>query len=162
MYDDPQVVSDRELAAVLAKVRPKFPPKERRPNFVEHALRTWGVDATFSDPDVMSGIEMPLRALRSQVASAIDIVVQVGRMPDGSRKLLAVAEVLGIDDTGRYAVNEIYKYEMTGKSPEGDVEGALRRTGAAPSFWPEVRLKGLTGLSRLTRDLFVQSSAADD
>lgn len=58
LYDDPLVVSDRELTAVLAKVRPKFPPKERRPNFVEHALRTWGVDATFSDPDVMSGIEL--------------------------------------------------------------------------------------------------------
>ena len=58
LYDDPQVVSDEELAAVLAKVRPKFPQERRRPNFVEHALRTWGVDAEFSDPDVMSGIEM--------------------------------------------------------------------------------------------------------
>lgn len=58
LYDDPQLVSNEELAAVLAKVRPKFPRKERLPNFVEHALRTWGVDAQFAEADVMSGIEM--------------------------------------------------------------------------------------------------------
>ncbi len=58
LYDDPDVVSDAELAAVLEKIRPKFPPEQLKPNHVEHALRTWGIDATFGDPQVMSGVQM--------------------------------------------------------------------------------------------------------
>lgn len=54
-YDDPEVVSDEELAAVLRKVRPRFAPEKLKPNFVEHALRTWWIRATFHDPAVMSG-----------------------------------------------------------------------------------------------------------
>jgi len=57
-YDDPSVVTDEELAAVLKQVRPKFPRKHLKPNHVEHALRTWSIHSTFQDPDVVSGIEM--------------------------------------------------------------------------------------------------------
>jgi hypothetical protein len=58
LYDDPSVVSDEDLARVLLKVRPKFPEKGRKPNYVEHALRAWGENATFMDPAVLSGAEM--------------------------------------------------------------------------------------------------------
>jgi hypothetical protein len=58
LYDDPSVVSHEDLARVLKKIRPKFPEKGRKPNFVEHALRAWGVTATFTDPQVMSGEQM--------------------------------------------------------------------------------------------------------
>lgn len=58
LYDDPSVVSDEDLAAVLKKIRPKFPERGRKPNYVEHALRAWGVNAKFADPAVMSGEEM--------------------------------------------------------------------------------------------------------
>lgn len=58
LYDDPEVVSDDELAAVLAKVRPRFPKEKLKPNHVEHALRTWWIKAQFSDPNVMSGEAM--------------------------------------------------------------------------------------------------------
>ncbi|MDA0834337.1 MAG: hypothetical protein O3A29_13740 [Planctomycetota bacterium] len=58
LYDEPEMISDADLAAVLSKVRPRFDQKQLKPNFVEHALRTWGVDAEFRDPEVMSGIEM--------------------------------------------------------------------------------------------------------
>ena len=54
-YDDPEVVSDEELAAVLAKVRPKFAIEKLKSNYVEHALRTWWLNAKFHDPKVMSG-----------------------------------------------------------------------------------------------------------
>jgi hypothetical protein len=53
-----EVHSDEELAAVLKQIRPKFSPTALKPNFIEHALRTWGVGATFADPAVMSGLEM--------------------------------------------------------------------------------------------------------
>ena len=58
LYDDASVVSDEDLAAVLKKIRPKFPEKNRKPNFVEHALRAWSVRAKFGDPAVMSGEDM--------------------------------------------------------------------------------------------------------
>ena len=70
LYDDPDVVSDEELAMALWKIRPKFEKKHRRPNHVEHALRAWGQDATFPDPEVMSGTEMRDLLLNHEVYAA--------------------------------------------------------------------------------------------
>ena len=103
---------------------------------------------------LMSGVEMPLTALRSQVASAIDVVVQLGRFHDGSRRLLDIAEVRGLDESGRYDVRSIYAFAFQGKSPDGGVLGALERTGELPSFWPAVQQKGYAERARLTRSLF--------
>lgn len=58
LYDDPDVVSDEELVAVLAKIRPAFPPEELKPNHVEHALRAWSVHAKFADPRALSGEQL--------------------------------------------------------------------------------------------------------
>ncbi len=58
LFDDPELVSDDELAAVLKQIVPHFPAKKMKPNHVEHALRTWHVDAKFEDPDALSGIQM--------------------------------------------------------------------------------------------------------
>ncbi len=58
LYDEPGIVSDEELAAVLWQIRPVQPRKELKPNHVEHALRCWGIDATFDDPQVRSGEEL--------------------------------------------------------------------------------------------------------
>ena len=56
--DMPAIVSEEEVAYVLKRIRPRFERKGLRPNLVEHALRTWGVDATFGDPAVMSGADL--------------------------------------------------------------------------------------------------------
>ncbi len=58
LYDDPSVIREEDLAKVLLKIRPKFPAKGLKPNYVEHALRAWGVSATFRDPLVLSGVAM--------------------------------------------------------------------------------------------------------
>ncbi len=58
LYDRPEMVSDDDLAAVLWQVRPKFEQKGLRPNLVEHAIRAWGVNAEFLDPEVLSGRQM--------------------------------------------------------------------------------------------------------
>lgn len=55
LYDDAEVVSDEELAAVLAKIRPKFAKEKLKSNYVEHAIRAWWLNAKFLDPKVMSG-----------------------------------------------------------------------------------------------------------
>ncbi|MBI3860955.1 MAG: hypothetical protein HY290_03580 [Planctomycetia bacterium] len=58
LYDDPELVSDEELLKVLKQVLPKFSQQNLKPNFVEHALRIWGVDAEFRDPLVLSGPQL--------------------------------------------------------------------------------------------------------
>ena len=57
-YDDHDLISDEDLAAVLRQVQPRFPAQKIKPNYVEHALRIWGIDAEFRDPKVMSGRKM--------------------------------------------------------------------------------------------------------
>ncbi len=58
LYDRPDLVSDAELAAVLERVLPRFHHKHTKPNFVEHAVRIWGVNAEFDDPQAMSGRDL--------------------------------------------------------------------------------------------------------
>jgi hypothetical protein len=58
LYDRPDFVSDADLKAVLRQVLPRFPREELKPNFVEHAVRIWGVKAEFHDPDVLNGPEL--------------------------------------------------------------------------------------------------------
>ncbi|MBL8851471.1 MAG: hypothetical protein JNG89_17440, partial [Planctomycetaceae bacterium] len=58
LYDRPDFVTDEDLAAVLQQVLPKFPREQLKPNFVEHAVRIWGVDIKFNIPDVLDGSEL--------------------------------------------------------------------------------------------------------
>lgn len=58
LYDRPDLVSDADLAAVLRQIQPRFPREKMKPNHVEHALRAWGIHATFADPQVASGKEL--------------------------------------------------------------------------------------------------------
>lgn len=77
---------------------------------------------------VLMGMDIPLLAVRNQIASAIDIVVQLGRLRDKSRKVLEVAEVTGVKD-GDITVQPIYKFVETGISPTGKIVGELCATG---------------------------------
>lgn len=58
LYNRPDIVSDEDLAAVLEKIQPRFDHREMKPNHIEHALRTWGVTATFQNPNAVSGQDM--------------------------------------------------------------------------------------------------------
>jgi hypothetical protein len=70
LYNRPDFITDDELADVLRQIQPRFPVKEMKPNFVEHALRTWGVHATFRDPEVRSGAQ--LAKFLTDTASFVD------------------------------------------------------------------------------------------
>ena len=71
---------------------------------------------------IMSGIDFPLAAIRAQVASAIDAVVQTARLPDGSRKVVSISEVLPLAE-GQYAVRELYAWRTESISPDGKMTG---------------------------------------
>ena len=78
------------------------------------------------------------KALTSQVASAIEIIVQISRYSDGSRKIGAISEVRGIDEDGKYIVVPIFEIQNLVRRPDGKLEGGIEPTGNVPSFYQEI------------------------
>jgi pilus assembly protein CpaF len=83
---------------------------------------------------LMSGIELPVRAIRDQIANSVHVVVQQTRFSDGSRRVSNIAEVVGIDDQGEIQLRDIFTFHRTGTGPGGEVLGEFRATGYLPSF----------------------------
>jgi pilus assembly protein CpaF len=92
---------------------------------------------------LMAGVELPIRAIRDQIAGSIHLIVQQSRLSDGSRKITAIAEVVGIDDQGEIEIVPIFEFHRTGTGPKGAVEGEFRATGFLPSFLNEFIVMGL-------------------
>jgi pilus assembly protein CpaF len=78
---------------------------------------------------LMAGLDLPARAIREQIAHAIDLIVQQTRLADGSRRITAIAEVLGMEDDGSIGLNEIFRY-LAPDTPNG--EGTFLATGWLP------------------------------
>jgi pilus assembly protein CpaF len=92
---------------------------------------------------MMADIEMPLAALRAQIASAVDIVVQVARFRDGTRKITHVSELLGFDVAkGTYAINDLYLRQFQGVDRRGNVVSELLPTGLLPSTLEQIEAEG--------------------
>jgi len=81
----------------------------------------------------MSGIDIPARSARAQIASAIHVVIQVSRLSDGRRKLTSVAEVTGMEGDV-VTMQEIFRYRQTGVAADGQVNGKFEATGIRPRF----------------------------
>ena len=90
---------------------------------------------------LMAGMELPHRAVREQIASALDLVVQLERMRDGSRKCVAITEVQGMEGDV-ITMSDIYKFELTGYE-NGRAIGALRPTGLRPRFMGKLEAAGI-------------------
>jgi pilus assembly protein CpaF len=104
---------------------------------------------------MMAGMDLPIKVIREQVASAIDLVVQQSRMKDGTRKVTAVTEVAGMEgDT--IVMTDVFKFEQTGMSPDGKVIGELKPTGIRPLFMPRLEAAGF----KLGPEVFGASVAA--
>lgn len=79
---------------------------------------------------VLMGLEIPIPAIRRQIASGIDIMVHLGRMRDKSRKVLEILELTGYDfRTGEILTNTLYEFREEGKAEAESVKGSLVRTG---------------------------------
>jgi len=92
---------------------------------------------------LMSDTEVPVQAIRAQVASAINIVIQLSRMQDGSRKVTHISEGIGMDLQGNYRTNDIYLFEQTGRDKDGKVLGDIVPTGNIPTFMREIEVNHL-------------------
>ena len=91
---------------------------------------------------LLSGIDIPLAALRAQVAAAIDIVVHTARLSDGSRKITHISEVLPLEN-GEYRIQHLLTYQAKNLESDGKLTGDHRPTGCKPAFLEEARLLGL-------------------
>ncbi len=90
---------------------------------------------------LMCGYELPLRSIREQIASAVDLIVHTARLKDGSRKVVNITEVYGIDDD-EILTQDIFAFEQTGVR-DGKVEGVLKPTGIRPTFMGKFKESGI-------------------
>jgi pilus assembly protein CpaF len=81
----------------------------------------------------MANLNIPDRAVRQQIASAIDLIVQVSRLPDGSRKIMVVTEVVGMEGPA-VTTQDLFVYERHGYDEENRVRGRFKPTGILPKF----------------------------
>jgi pilus assembly protein CpaF len=92
---------------------------------------------------LMSGIDLPIRAIRDQIASSIHLVVQQSRLTDGSRRIVAIAELGRLRRDGNYTLRNIYQFVRTGVGRDGRVQGRFCATGYLPSYLAELMVRGL-------------------
>jgi pilus assembly protein CpaF len=90
---------------------------------------------------LMSGYELPLRSIREQIASAVDLIVHTARLKDGSRKIINITEIYGIEDD-EILTQDIFTFEQTGVT-EGKIDGVLRPTGIRPTFMGKFAANGI-------------------
>ncbi|OJH36134.1 CpaF family protein [Cystobacter ferrugineus] len=95
---------------------------------------------------LMSGIELPLVAIRAQVASAINFVICCERLHDGSRKTIALSEVLPLSEKGEYRTQDIFVFTPVTKDEEGHILGYHAPTGIIPTFVDRARAYGFNDL----------------
>lgn len=91
---------------------------------------------------LFSGLEIPAKALRDQVSSAIDFVIQASRLPDHSRKITHISEVLPLTQEGSYHVEDVFRFTHE-KTENGKIIGSHRLTSYRPSILEEIRIAGL-------------------
>jgi len=103
---------------------------------------------------LMAGMDLPLKIVRQQISSAVDVVVQMSRLRDGARKITAISEVAGME--GEVIVlSDIFKFNQTGVDGEGKILGQHKATGIRPLFGPRLEAAGF----KLGADIFGATAA---
>lgn len=90
---------------------------------------------------MMSGMDLPVRSIREQIASAIDMIIQQTRLRDGSRKVTSITEIAGMEGE-TVVMTDVFKFQQTGVDTAGTVLGDLKPTGIRPLFTPRLEAAG--------------------
>jgi pilus assembly protein CpaF len=90
---------------------------------------------------MMAGLELPLLAIRKQIASAIHLVVHMARLQDGTRKIVQITEIPGMEGEV-ITMQDIFKFDATGVTQDGKIKGEMRPTGIRPLFTPRLEAVG--------------------
>ncbi len=115
-----------------------------------HANSTRDVLARMSSMVLLSGIELPLRAIYEMVASAINIIVHVSRFSDGSRKITGIAEITGKLNDGLPEMKDIFIFKHKGINADGMVMGEYTPTGYVPKVYEDLVVRGM----KLSKEIF--------
>jgi pilus assembly protein CpaF len=91
---------------------------------------------------LMAGYDLPARAIREQMSSALNVMIQVARLSDGTRKIVKVSEVTGMEGDV-LVMQDIFVYEKQGLTDEGKVQGQFRATGVRPKFLDVIHTAGI-------------------
>jgi septum site-determining protein MinD len=103
---------------------------------------------------LMAGMDLPVRAIREQIAGAVDLIVQISRLSDGSRKIMSIAEVQGIQgDT--VTLQEVFEFKETGFDKNRKIVGQFLSKGLIPKFIQELKERGIG----IPKDLFSNEAA---
>jgi pilus assembly protein CpaF len=90
---------------------------------------------------MMAGLDIPLLAIRKQIAAAVNLIVHLARLSDGSRKMTHITELSGMEGEV-VTLTDIFKFDQTGIAPDGKIIGQLRPTGMRPQFTPRLEASG--------------------
>lgn len=91
----------------------------------------------------MAGLEIPARSIRGQIAAAVHVVVQAERMEDGRRRVVSIAEIVGMEEDV-VSMQEIFRFKRRGRGPNGEVMGEYESTGVRPKFIEVMSSRGIT------------------
>jgi pilus assembly protein CpaF len=103
---------------------------------------------------LMAGLELPSRAIRDQISSAVNFVVQQSRLQDGTRRITHVSEVTG-QDGNNFVISDVFLFRQTGMTPDGRVVGQYVPTGYVPTFIETLSRRGL----KVPREIFLHQTA---
>ena len=98
---------------------------------------------------LMAGMELPAKAIREQIAGAVDMIIQIGRLSDGSRKVKSITEVVGMQGEV-VTLQEVFRFKEEGFTKDGKITGQFQASGIIPSCIEKFERKGL----KIPRDLF--------
>jgi len=90
----------------------------------------------------MASVNIPERSVRQQIASAVSVVVQVSRMSDGSRKVVTISEITGLEEN-IISMHDIFSFVRRGIGPDGKVVGSFQPSGIRPKFLDRLRVAGI-------------------
>jgi pilus assembly protein CpaF len=92
---------------------------------------------------LMAGLDLPVRAIRQQIASSVHLIVQQSRFSDGSRRITRISEVVGLGDEGDVELRDIFEFKLMTVDGQGRIEGQFLATGYLPSFLDQFIAHGL-------------------
>ena len=90
----------------------------------------------------LAGINLPAKAVRTQIAAAIDMIVQIARMRDGMRRVTSITEIVGMEGDV-ITTQELFSYEFEGEGQDGMLRGSFNSSGLRPHFTPKAEYLGL-------------------
>ncbi|MCY4512838.1 MAG: ATPase, T2SS/T4P/T4SS family, partial [Bdellovibrionales bacterium] len=105
---------------------------------------------------LMAGMELPAKAIREQIAGAVDLIIQISRMNDGSRKIKSITEVVGMQGDV-VTLQEVFRFKEEGFTKDGKITGQFQASGIIPTFIEKFEQKGI----KIPRDLFTTKASSE-